>query len=441
MADPIVFPGAQEQNFSELINALKGAGKYAAPNLYSLFSGQQQPPLPNIPQNPVTGEAIPGKVPSTDDPRVPSAILEEANLAANAIPLVAGGGPAASGARVLGGALREGASRAINPNVLGAGAATSLLTSSDTAEAQRLNKEQHRQLLMQKEQARIAAEASTKQKDADNAAQLELERQRLQIQGGEADRLRQQKLVDAEAERVRLEKAADQERARQAQAAQAELDKSWRLKNPEASKALSAAGWAGAGLLPYVGRTAAAWAKNRPVANWEKTIDEAHKSLREGDVTAAKAFGADALGFKKDYAANIKNAQEQGLISKILKGGAKAAGVGASAGLPVEIGMYPEWQDLQSGSPKAKENAWGEVPEQLPFRALQGLTGYALGSELPTIQNRLPPDARTNQLTNLLKATRNPSVPKVVPAPAPLTLVPPAETPVSKPKRTRAKKP
>ncbi len=442
MADPIVFPGAQEQNYSEMIDALKRAGKYAAPNLYGLFSGAPQPPLPNIPQNPATGEAIPGKVPSTSDPRVPSAILEEANLAANAVPF-AFGGPAAGGARAVGGALREGA-RAMNPNALGAGAAaaTGLLTSPDTAEAQRLNKDQQRQLLMQKQQADIETAAAAAREKAKADALAEAKRQEVLTQGKESDRLRAQKLDDAEAERVRLEAAAEAERVRKAEAAQKELDKSWRLTNPEASKALSAAGWAGAGLLPYAGRTVSQWAKNRPIANWENTIDKAHASLREGDVAAAKAFGADALGFKKDYAANLKNAAEQGIMSKMLKGVGKAAGIGASAALPVELGMYPEWQDLQSGTPKAKENAWADVPEQLPFRALQGLTGYALGGHLPTIQDRLPPDARTNALTNLLKGARNPSVPKVAPAPTPLTLVPQATAPVvaPKPKRTRAKK-
>lgn len=434
MADPIVFPGAQEQNFSELINALKGAGKYAAPNLYDLFSGAPQPPLKNIPQNPMTGEAIPGKVPSTDDPRVPSAILEEANLAANAVPF-AFGGPAASGAKAVGSALRTGASRAAPPNLIGPGAAvaTGMAASPDTVEAQRLNRDQQRQLLMQKQQADIETAASATREKAKADALAETKRQEVLTQGQEADRLRAQKLADAEAERVR-----------QADAAQKELDKSWRLKNPEVSNALSGAGLAASGLLPYVGRTVATVSRNRPVKNWENTIDKAHEALREGKLGEAKAFGADALGFKKDYAASIKNAAEKGILSKMLRYGGKGAGLVASAAAPIEVGMFPEITDYITGTSKAKENAWEEGLHQLPYRLAQGVTGSAIGNELPTVQNRLPPNARTDELTKLLKAANAP-VPKVslaVPAPpAPLTLVPPIADPVVKPKRTRVKKP
>jgi hypothetical protein len=453
MADPIVLPGAQEQNYTDMINALKSAGKYAAPNLYSLFSGAPQPQIPNIPQNPTTGEAIPGKVPSTDDPRVPSAILEEANLAANAVPFAIGGGGAAAplarsavgGASEFANALRSGASTL--PNTLRTGAATAagLATNPDTVVAQKqpkLTKEQQQQLLLQKQQAEIETAASAAREKAKADAAAEALRQKTLTEGQENDRLRKQRLEDQEKENNRIAAEAEAERKRVADAAQKELDKSWRLKHSEASTPLAAAGWGAAGLLPYAGRSVAAWNANRPIANWEKSIEKAHNAFKAGNIPEAKAFGADALGFKKDYATSLKNAQNEGVVSKILKGTGKVGGATASLLTPFELGMYPEIQDMINGSPKAKENAWNELPDQAPWRALQGLSGYAIGSELPlAVKERLPPNERTNQLVNLLKGARTPKAPVIPPAVAPAA-VPTAqvvEPPIKKPRAPRKK--
>jgi hypothetical protein len=55
-----------------------------APNLASLLTGQPAPALPNIP-------AMPGKVASTDDPRIAGAIGEAANIGVHLLPFPAMG--------------------------------------------------------------------------------------------------------------------------------------------------------------------------------------------------------------------------------------------------------------------------------------------------------------------------------------------------------------
>jgi hypothetical protein len=68
-----------------------------APNIASLLTGQPAPALPNFP-------AMPGKVPSTDDPRIVGAIGEAANIGLNLLPLPAMGlslGPGRGHSRTL----------------------------------------------------------------------------------------------------------------------------------------------------------------------------------------------------------------------------------------------------------------------------------------------------------------------------------------------------
>jgi hypothetical protein len=61
-----------------------------APNLASLLTGQSRPALPNLPETP-------GKVPSTNDPRIAGAVGEMANLGLNFLPLPAIGLAAGAG--------------------------------------------------------------------------------------------------------------------------------------------------------------------------------------------------------------------------------------------------------------------------------------------------------------------------------------------------------
>jgi len=65
-----------------------------APNTASLLSGEPAPPLPDLP-------ATPGKVPSTDDPRIAGAMGEAANLGINFLPMPVAG-IAGAGGGILG---------------------------------------------------------------------------------------------------------------------------------------------------------------------------------------------------------------------------------------------------------------------------------------------------------------------------------------------------
>jgi hypothetical protein len=81
-----------------------------APNIASLLTGQPPPALPNLPE-------VPGKAPSTDDPRIAGAVGEAANLGMNFLPLPGAGLAVDAGRGILGlmrRAASEGAGTAVD---------------------------------------------------------------------------------------------------------------------------------------------------------------------------------------------------------------------------------------------------------------------------------------------------------------------------------------
>jgi hypothetical protein len=70
-----------------------------APNIASLAAGEAPPPLPSLP-------ATPGKIPTTDDPRIAGAMGEAANIGMTLMPMP-GAGVAAGGSRWLPGLMRR----------------------------------------------------------------------------------------------------------------------------------------------------------------------------------------------------------------------------------------------------------------------------------------------------------------------------------------------
>ena len=70
-----------------------------APNTASLLLGEPAPPSPNFPQ-------MPGKIPSTSDPRIAGALGEVANLGVSLLPFPAAGLSAARTGRGILGLLR-----------------------------------------------------------------------------------------------------------------------------------------------------------------------------------------------------------------------------------------------------------------------------------------------------------------------------------------------
>ena len=79
---------------NEIARAVWSGLRMLAPNTASLLSGEPAPPLPNLP-------ATPGKVPSTDDPRIAGAVGEAANSGINFLPMP-GAGIASAGRGILG---------------------------------------------------------------------------------------------------------------------------------------------------------------------------------------------------------------------------------------------------------------------------------------------------------------------------------------------------
>jgi hypothetical protein len=71
-----------------------------APNAASLLTGEPAAPLPNFPQ-------MPGKIPSTSDPRIAGAMGEFANIGINVLPIVAGAGAVAGVGRGILGLIRR----------------------------------------------------------------------------------------------------------------------------------------------------------------------------------------------------------------------------------------------------------------------------------------------------------------------------------------------
>lgn len=391
-----------KQPVEDLKKALKLQTKAAFPNAYSLFSGEPQAPLQDLPTQP-------GKVPQANyDRRAPAAAQEFAETAVNALPfaLMGPAGGVARGARGAAGALDAGgvsaASKAMNPGFGGAaGLAAEAMLDPNTAEAQKMNSTTRQQLILQKaEQAAAAAET---QRQREFQAQQDViknqnEQAKIKLQSDEAIRL-------AKEQQDRADAAAEKERVRLAKATQDELDKSYRLKNPGLSNALSMGGLAGAAVLPYAGRAVKAWNANRPFAQWESKIAKAEEALSAGDIEKAKVFGAEAAGIKKDIAASAKKAANKTPMQELGSKAMNAGFYGASGLLPIEAGMTPEWFDLRYGTPKAKENAWGEVPNQAMVGGAQGLTAMALGSKAPLpIKQRGPLNSQTNDLVKALKA-------------------------------------
>jgi hypothetical protein len=66
-------PFVGPQPATDPLRALQGAGRVVAPELTSLLSGEPRPPMENFP-------AIPGKIPSAEDPRLPGAAVELTGL-------------------------------------------------------------------------------------------------------------------------------------------------------------------------------------------------------------------------------------------------------------------------------------------------------------------------------------------------------------------------
>lgn len=364
---------------SQVADLLSKIPRWLLPNIVSLAKGEPAPPMANMP-------AEPGKVSSTDDPRIAGAVGEGANAAMNLAPLAMPIGGAASlatrGAEALGPRLGMMAREAVGyrpPGAVIPGLAATL--ASDPAEAgPKLTRQQQRELEMAKQKHQMEAETAAN-----------LSRQQAETSTAAA---RQQSLDAAEAERIKAENASriaiEQQRSadtasRENEAALA--NRPFREKFPSLANAMSNSGMALAALLPYGTR---AWQSGRQtgfIKSWESTVAKAEDALTKGDMPQARLLVNQLDGFRK---------QATMLDKASAKGGSNAALYGASAALPLETSMAPEQIDLASGSPEAKSRAIESLtdPVRVPAGLAQGATFAALGAKAPLIGgNRVAPEA------------------------------------------------
>ncbi len=373
MAPPPQSP-ADPQQVAELLSRIP---RWMLPNIMSLATGEAAPPPAAMP-------AAPGKVPSTQDPRINNALAEGANVAMNVAPaLVPGGaiGTAARGAEAL--APRLGAMAAREGYSFPGASVPALaatLASSEAEAAPRLTRQQQRE--------------------------LELARQKQELEGATASRLareqsetstaaaRQQSLDAAEAERIKAENASriaiEQQRGTDAASRENEAalaNRPFREKFPGLANAMSNSGLALAALLPYGTRAWQAGKQSGFIKSWESTVAKAEDALTKGDMPQARLLVNQLDGFRKQ-AASMEKAGA--------KGGSNMGMYAASAALPLETSMAPEQIDLASGSAEAKARAIESLtdPVRVPAGLAQGATFAAIGAKAPLMgANRVAPEA------------------------------------------------
>lgn len=371
LAPPPENPSASMQDFVSRIP------RWLMPNIVSLIRGEPSPPLANMPTDP-------GKVPSTDDPRIAGAVGEGANAAMNIAPLampIGAAGLAARGAEALapriGMLAREAAPSSYRfPGAVGPSIAASLAMPSEASAKPQLTRAQQRELELERQKQQIASESAATRAESSTAA------------------ARQQAMDAAEAERIKGENAVriNIEQQRQADAASREneaalANRPFRERFPSLATAMSNSGMALAALLPYGTR---AWQTGKSgsfVKSWEDTVHKAEDALTKGDMGQARLMVNQLDGFRKQAAAMEKAGN---------KTGSNATMYAASAALPLESSMIPEQIDLASGSPEAKTRAVEAFtdPLRVPAGLLQGATFAALGAKAPLLGgNRPNPEA------------------------------------------------
>lgn len=373
---------------SEMGSALGDLGRYLAPNIMSLISGQKAPP-------PAPMADQPGKTPSTDDPRVSGALAEGAEAGLGALTLMGPGGLAAGGARAL---ARGGARAAESPNMAAMLGTGGLLASSDPAEAAKLTRSQQRELefkkqemQMNRERIQLEGQDAAKRAEEANKQALEFEQQRLTTAA-------ENKRREAEdASRIALAKQKEeQELVRKHEVEQA--NRPFRQRYPELSNAMSNSGIALAALLPYGTRMWKAGQTSSFLKDWENVATKAEAALAKGDLPQARLMVDQLAGFKKQ-AATLEKAGD--------KTGSPMALNAAAAAAPFETSVLPEAIDLTSGSPEAKDKAKDTLldPVRLPAALMQGATAAAIGAKAPLAgHNRVPPLAQTEGATKTFKS-------------------------------------
>lgn len=383
-------------------------GKMIAPNITSVLSGEDRPPIPDITRLP------PGKVPSSADPRIAGAGPEIAGLVASAVP---GVGLAGQGIRAAGVA-----GRAIAPEIAGLG--TRIGAASGAADTQtiagimgaganmapgaaeaspRLTRDQQRQL-------------EIKQREADIQAKLEQQQAQQRI---EAEKRAREYQTQADIARQKAQTQADIEK--QAAIAQADRDEKLRQQNQPFSQKFQPLaqmmpflGGASSLALPMISRIAKMPAQNALAREWRGTVNEAEQALASKDYATASRAIAQLHEYGKQW--NKASGVSPGLYA-------------GSAVDPAVATMLPMGYDamvLPAGDPN-KQAALDTLtnPTELAHRVIpalgEGLALASTGTKLGLPGQEVPPIARSAGLVASRDLAQAPPAPPAQPSSLTLT--------------------
>jgi hypothetical protein len=402
--DPELLPIEPRPLLADVSGFPRAAGRLIAPNVTSVLSGEDRPPVTDI-----TGMR-PGKVPSAEDPRLAGAVPEIAGFVGAAIP---GGGIGGVGARMAESALTDAALPAIGrvaPRVASAvdtqtiaglmGAAANLAPTSAEA-APKPTREQQRALEVKKQELALQADAEQKRMDREKQARLEQSNQDIARQKAQAQVDIDKQTAQAEYER--------QEKLRQ-------TNLPFRQKYPELAQTLPFLGTAAAFAVPFMTRLTRMPATNAFARQWASTADEAEQALAAGDhVVAARAVNQlEAYG--RQHAESLGHGTSPALYA-------------TSAALPTEASLLPSEYDAAMLPPNDpnRQAAMGVLtdPLKLGERALpgllQGVPAASVGAKIGIPGQRVAPVARSEGIIATMP-DRSAPLPARTPPPAPASL-------------------
>jgi len=297
----------------------------------------------------------------------------------------AGAAVAAAPARAVGGLVKSGleAARAAPKTAAGLAGAVGTLATTEAGEAAgpRLTREQRQQ--------------------------MEMERQRSELEGTQRLQEIEARSVAAKEEATRQAQLSKEAEERHAQAVREEeqhkLDMSFRERHPYLSMVLTGLGWGSSFGLPYLTRIMNTKSTNSFAKEVQKLADDANSAIIDGDVRKASTI-INQLAVKEKQA--VKLQKEGKLDPKLSK-----ALVGTAMFAPTELGALPEEMDIMFGTDKAKERAKDELspltsPLRLPVSIAGGTALGSIGAKAPIQKRMYVPEGSASAARKSLKELR-----------------------------------
>lgn len=346
-----------------------------APNITSMATGEAAPPLQELP-------AAPGKVPSTNDPRVAGAMPEALNLGLMAL------GPMGLESRAAA-AMPELAARMAPRAAMEAGPANAFLNTASMAAggvlhpseagAAELKPAQQRALEMRRQQEEIRRQSENDRaaRERDTAgSRAALERQNAQDQADRELRVR-----DADARRELETKQASDQYARDQDAAARNAP--FREKFPGLTNALPAAGLAAAFLPPALTKAAKQAGANKFASAWQGVVDDASALMDAGGKIPAaqkKILGGQLAAFEAEAPTKLNTTPSLGVTLP----GAAIAGDMPLVPMEYDATMLPPDNPNRQSALNTLTNP-AELAKRVAPALMMGLPASKLGGGLPSV--------------------------------------------------------